>query len=84
MDNSNYTYIADDVYEIDDISDRYRMNCIGQNRLFNSIFFKLKDSNIEIGIMWTLIIITILLLLSLLVRGIGNNEETLRFIHADQ
>jgi len=57
------------------------INYLCNNRLFKNIFFTLKNENIEIHIMWFIIIITIGLLFSLMIGSIGNNNETMRFIN---
>lgn len=80
MNERSYLY---DMPDTDDIISSYdcKINYLCNNRLFQSIFFTLKNKNIEIQIMWVLIIITIILLFRLMIGSIGNKEETMRFIN---
>lgn len=47
---------------------------------FNLIYFKIKNNSYEVIMMWCLIIVTIILLLSLLVKGIEDETERIRAI----
>ncbi len=46
----------------------------------NNIFFHIKNNTYEIYVMWSLLVITILLLLSLLVKDSNDDLETNRIL----
>jgi hypothetical protein len=51
-----------------------------RSSFLNSIYFHIKNSSYEISIMWCLIITTIILLLSLVIKDAEDEEEVLRVL----
>lgn len=49
--------------------------------LINNIFFNIKNGSYEVNSMWCVLIITIFLLLSLLIKNANDEEETMNVIN---
>lgn len=47
---------------------------------FNNIFFNIQNNTYEVSLMWCLLVTTIVLLLSLLIRDADDEAETLRAV----
>lgn len=48
--------------------------------IINTIFFNIKNNTYEITVMWSLVVITILMLLSLLIKDTTDDVETNRVL----
>ena len=86
---NNQYWSMDDVFtkcgndQISEISESTTKSCATTNRPFlNRIFFNIQNEPYEIIIMWSLLIITVLLLVLLLFDSIFNEEERLRVLNS--
>lgn len=77
--NDFYDYIATDMIDRAKSKTFYGTNAVNKPFL-NNVFFNIKNNTYEVTIMWSLLIITIILLLSLLLKDANDEIETERVI----
>lgn len=73
----NYS-INDDIYyqNIDNKDNRH--NWFFKNKFLNLIYFNIRNNHYEINIMWCLIIVTIIILISLVIKDAHDELEAQR------
>lgn len=78
-DNVFYNYVANDMIDRAKNKTFYGTNIVNKPFL-NNIFFNVRNNTYEVTIMWCLLVITIILLLSLLLKDANDEIETERVL----